>query len=29
LNNEQRFGDLKDFETTGDKDYTILNYEFH
>jgi len=29
LNNEQRFEDLKDFEPTEDKDYTILNYELH
>ena len=27
--NEQRFEDLKDFEPTDDKDYTIMNYEFH
>ena len=27
--NEQRLEDLKDFEPTDDKDYTIMNYEFH
>ena len=29
FNNEQRFEDLKDFEPTDDKDYIIMNYEFH